>query len=930
MPSLPYNTERWNRLQTVFQGALEQGPSQRARWLDGECRGDGELRDEVMRLIEHATDPGTFLSPPGEGLLSSGISEGEADPWINRRLGSYRLVEQIAAGGMGAVWLADRADASYEQRVAIKIMHGWLLSPEQARRFHRERQTLASLVHPGITRLLDGGTTEEGLPYLVMELVTGTPLDEYCDDQELNLRERIAIVRQVCQGVSYAHQNLVVHRDLKPINILVSSEGVPKLVDFGISELVSVDGVDLAELAPSGALTPRYASPEQFSGGSVSTLSDVYSLGVVLYELLTGRRATQGGSATTTDAPCAFEFDPPLPSKAVTAPLDYAAPARSDRDTVESIASDHGTTPKRLARELVGDLDSIISTAIRKDPAERYRSVDQLLDDLDRYEKKLPIHVRPTSLGYSFGKLVRRNKTAFVICTSLLLGLLVAFGQVVSSWRTAEHQRRVAERVTTALDDLITTTNLYLAQDDPVRILEAIDSRVTGAFPGEPAAESRVRLSIGRALSELWQFEAAFEQSRLALELARAAGPSARDLELEALVLLARAGSWMQNDDAKALTDRALHMVASAEDLSPVEHARLTSMLSWALWQATDGEAWEKAESLCLDAIEAQRSHVNAPPRELAKSLQRYSAMIWDRGFRGKKNYDLLMEASELYRASPKGIDRPYAECQRAISYCHRYTRDVQADAAAVWEFINLTPDSFFRGSASRDAVWHLAVIEHARGRREVARDLFRRALRLQCLHAPGRSDRPEVPWEALAAELEIPVDSVTLGEYAQTVVSHATKQHASDRAWILLHMIPLVQFLIDDGEIDAADALLAHSRTNGGPKIENDDVWQARATQLQGMISRDRGQLDEARRLLVSSYAQLAKLMGARHTLTVHAAETAAALFDDLGETEEAARYRELIIPYAQTKDPNNSYNAGVYRGFLRELEPSSTTQTP
>lgn len=313
-------------------------------------------------------------------------------------IGAYRVVCEIGRGGMGTVYLAVRADDAYRKQVAIKVIRRGMDTRDIVERFRRERQTLAGLVHPNIARLLDGGTTPDGLPYFVMDYVDGVPIDDYCNAQRLNVPQRLELFRQVCAGVRSAHQNLVVHRDLKPDNILVTAEGVPKLVDFGIAKVLTDDGTSPTVTSLDAShrpMTLAYASPEQVSGGAITTATDVYSLGVLLYELVTGcqpYRVADGRRDAMVTA--ILDQEPDKPSAIVTStPLAGATAPRAPADR----SAERGTTPERLRRRLAGDIDTIILKALRKEPQRRYGSVEEFSDDIQRYLAGRPVTAQTDS-----------------------------------------------------------------------------------------------------------------------------------------------------------------------------------------------------------------------------------------------------------------------------------------------------------------------------------------------------------------------------------------------------------------------------------------------------------------------------------------------------------------------------------------------------
>jgi eukaryotic-like serine/threonine-protein kinase len=442
--------ERWRQLEELFQSALERAPEARAAWLDSACAEDAELRTEVEALLA-AHEQGTLdLTRPAAFVDALKVlARRTARSQAGRRIGRYRVLREIGRGGMSRVYLAARADQAFEKRVAIKVVERGLESEEVIRHFQRERQILARLDHPCITRILDGGTTAEGLPYLVMDYVEGEPIDEYCEARALDVTARLQLFQGVCAAVHYAHQNLIIHRDIKPGNVLVTRAGVPRLLDFGIAKLLASE----AQTSESGAtlasesggsvaseptrtglrrLTPEYASPEQVRGEALTTASDVYSLGVLLYRLLSGQ------SPYGARAPSAHELErticeaqPPRPSAAV------ARGARAPAGT---------GTPERLRRRLEGDLDNIALMALRKEPQRRYASVEQFSQDISRHLTRQPVIARADTATYRAVKFMLRHRVGVAASAAMILLLLA--GVVGTSWqaRVASLERARAQR----------------------------------------------------------------------------------------------------------------------------------------------------------------------------------------------------------------------------------------------------------------------------------------------------------------------------------------------------------------------------------------------------------------------------------------------------------------------------------------------------
>jgi non-specific serine/threonine protein kinase/serine/threonine-protein kinase len=438
--------ERYQQLKELFQAALECAPAQRAAFLDQACAEDAALRAELESLLAHCERSAGFLETPASpaGLIS------DETVTVGRRIGPYRILRELGRGGMGAVWLAVRDDEQYQKQVAIKLIRGGAGSDFIVSRFRQERQILAQLTHPHIAGLLDGGATEEGWPYLVMEYVDGQPIDEYCDAHKLATAERLKLFRQVCAAVHYAHQHLVVHRDIKPGNILVTADGVPKLLDFGIAKLLATETTTTGNqtLTVMRMLTPDYASPEQALGQPVTTASDVYSLGVLLYELLTGHRPYRVKSHAPQElARIICEQEPLRPSTAVSRVEEiHHTDGSTGRLTPEMVSATREGQPEKLRRRLAGDLDNIVLMALRKEPPRRYSSVEQFSEDLRRHLAGLPVSARPRTAGYRAAKFIRRHR-AGVAATALIALSLVA-GMIATVWqaRIARAERARAER----------------------------------------------------------------------------------------------------------------------------------------------------------------------------------------------------------------------------------------------------------------------------------------------------------------------------------------------------------------------------------------------------------------------------------------------------------------------------------------------------
>ena len=439
--------DEWARVKEVLDYALGLPPGERAAHIAAAAGHDPIVASEVHSLLRSVqTVDASFLSVPAVQSIQ-GASEHHGI-LVGRRFGPYEVVEQVGAGGMGEVYRALRADDEYRKQVAIKVVRSGPVPGLMAARFRNERQILAGLEHPNIARMLDGGSTQDGWLFFVMELIDGQPLTDFCDANRLSVTARLELFLQVCAAVQYAHQRLIIHRDIKPSNVLVTKDRTPKLLDFGIAKILdsgAAPGREAETVTLFRALTPEYASPEQFKGETVSTTSDVYSLGIVLYELLTGRHPYKRKVRSSEELEQLIcDTEPGKPSTAVskTESDDHAAQQES---FTASVSLPEGS-PEKLTKRLRGDLDNIILKAIRKDPQRRYPSVEQFAQDIRRHLNDLPVSARPDTLSYRARKFVVRHKTGVGVASLFIIGLIA--GLAIALWQAhvARLERARAEQ----------------------------------------------------------------------------------------------------------------------------------------------------------------------------------------------------------------------------------------------------------------------------------------------------------------------------------------------------------------------------------------------------------------------------------------------------------------------------------------------------
>ena len=495
---------RWRQIEDVFTAVVEAPPAERDDRLRALCGSDAALAAEVAGLLASDARFGTHVaSVPGVHVSHTGL-----------RLGHYQVDELIARGGMGAVYRAHRADDQFRHHVAVKVVDQRLSGEDLAARFRVERQILAGLEHPNITRLLDGGVTDNDEPYLVMELLDGKPITEFADAGRLDIEARVRLFLQVCTGVAYAHRSLVLHRDLKPSNILVTADGQAKIVDFGTATLLEPERLATTSRAP---LTPAYASPEQLTGRAVGTSSDQYSLGLVLYELLCG--TTPFGQRTS----LIMAIERALAGAEVAAPAEMIA---------EGAAEVRGTSRARLRRQLGGDLGTIMRKAVSQDPASRYASVSQFADDLERWLAGQPIVGRPPSFTYEAARFVGRHRVAVGVAAALFLSLLAATATSVYQARVARTESSKTRQLNSFLTSMLSSanpmwTNANAARAGSITVREVLDGasqQIASELSGSPDVEAEMRRTLGSTYIGLGVVDRAAEHLDRAIELDRAIG----------------------------------------------------------------------------------------------------------------------------------------------------------------------------------------------------------------------------------------------------------------------------------------------------------------------------------------------------------------------------------------------------------------------
>ncbi|GJG87877.1 hypothetical protein tb265_30580 [Gemmatimonadetes bacterium T265] len=660
--------ERWHRVQAVFGDAAERPAAERAAYLDAACAGDAALRAEVESLLDAEANAPGLLDATRSALASllCGDAADAPSSAAGRTVGPYRVLHEIGRGGMGTVYLAERSDVA--RRVALKLVRDPLAAPERVRRMLVERRVLARLDHPNIARLLDAGVTADGgTPWFAMEYVEGAPIDRACDARRLTIAERLALFEQVCKAVQYAHGALVVHRDLKPSNILVTDSAEVKLLDFGIAKLLGddPDAPGCVTRTEARLLTPEYAAPEQLRGEPVTTTTDVYALGCVLYELLTGHRARAGRDGMSDVGRYAPPGDPPRPSAAV-ARTSEAAGKRGGvpQVTPEVVSAARRSTPAGLQRQLQGDLDTIVLKALAAEPARRYPSAQQLLDDLRSHRAGRPVAARPDTWRYRARKFVGRNRAA-VGALAAFVSLLGGFAAVMTYQRAelARERNRAQRELTTAetasafLADIFLSTPIVDARGNGITATDLLARgvRSTADLADNPDLQVRMLLGFGRAYNDRADYARARSILAQALALARRLHPG-DDLDVgESLWAL---GRTLYNAGDLAGAERLLREALAMRRrlFGPRHQSTLRSLTALASLLQTRGEL-DESERLYREALAAAPATFGGPHRDWSVVLNGLGRVLYEEG-RYTETEPLLREAVTMMRRTSGDDDQ--------------------------------------------------------------------------------------------------------------------------------------------------------------------------------------------------------------------------------------------------------------------------------
>lgn len=730
---------RWARVEVLYEKASSLPVDARGAYLGEACADDVELGEYVLSLLH--TDPGIDATVENAIVNAVNSAFGDADSaeadLQGAMIGPYRVKRLLGEGGMGLVYLADRADEQFDQQVAIKLGRQKLLDPMTESRLRSERQILANLDHPNIARLFDGGTSSHGVPYLVMEYIDGIRIDEYCNRNRLSLAERLELFQVICSAVHYAHQNLVIHRDIKASNILVTDDGTPKLLDFGIAKLVDTQGAAAAGLTREGAvvMTPENAAPEQVLGRSITTATDTYALGLLLHALLTGFPAYSLEDRTPVEMAnviCHGEVTSP----SVLLKGEIAAARKADaaghRASLERIARERRVSLERLQRRLRGDLDTIVLKSLRKEPERRYRSVNQFAEDIALHLNRMPIVARADSWRYRSGKFIRRHYAG--VSMSIIAVIVLAGFSIVLSVQNQriKEERDLAQEVSHFLEDIFMSPDPARARGLDItakEILAVGAERISRDLAGRPVIQSALMETIGRVYFNLGEYQPSIDMLERSIELRQQTlgdqHPSVAQAKNELAEALIR----------KADYERARQLLEESLALNRAEHGEQSLPVADNLFNLAElhlrtGEL-DAAEGFANASIDIYTPLEQQYGVELAEAKNTLARILQVRG-----NLDatetLLREAIDIVESN-EGTDHPLmAYYLQNLGVLLQSKGDLDAAEETLGQAIEATRRILGR---KHDLVaTTLAIqgaVQHAKGDYDAAEDALRDALAL-------------------------------------------------------------------------------------------------------------------------------------------------------------------------------------------------------
>ncbi|MDQ4123627.1 MAG: serine/threonine-protein kinase [Acidobacteriota bacterium] len=858
--------ERWLEIEELFNQSIELDLPERQRFLSKIY--DADLRREVEALIDAERANQGKLAGAVQSAAEHFINNSDDPIPASRQIGNYQIIREIGRGGMGAVYLAVRDD-EIKKSVALKIIKRGMDTDEILRRFRTERQILAALDHPNIARLLDGGTTGDGLHFFVMEYVEGLPLLDYCERHQLSTAERLALFRQICAAVSYAHQNLIVHRDLKPSNILITKDGIPKLLDFGIAKMLNPEFSSQTANQTATAfrlMTPEYASPEQVRGEQITTASDVYSLGVLLYELLTGHRPYQI-KARCTHAEIVRAVCDTIPER----PSSVAGRFLQKTESFTKKNKQRTANKEQRTKSLKGDLDNIVLTALRKEPVRRYRSVEQLSEDIGCHLNGLPISARPATFVYRAGKFVRRNR-AIVALSSFVLTLLIGFA-VTESFQSnrfrrerdrANIERERAEKVSAFLTEIFRSANPAQTKGKELTAREFLDkgaARIQGELRDQPEVQVKLLMTIVDAYVVLGHYDRAEPLAHRAFDISREAFGDEHQQTLESKERLAGVKIWRSGKEEAVrlrLELDAAYRRIYGDDLKTAFNLRELSRAF--------GVAGKKpeADQALIESVELARRILPGNSSQLSAFLTAEAEIYWDK-YDFARTEPLLREALKIGQTieseNPLDAAGNYGNLGRMLMNKGALD-EAEPLLRRAWELrrSNIKEDSFMVGIS----LFNVGDCLFQKGNFDEAEQILRRVIEIYQKDGNGSvhlADALLLSGRIAEAKNALPEAE----EFYRRAIAEAPRSWGA-HAHKYNFPVYLGLLMIKKGEARQAEPLLRESLRGLQEIYDDDHISVSYAQSTLGECLTVLGKREEAESLLRQSVENLQRKLGAHH----------------------------------------------------------------
>lgn len=875
------NPEKWERIQLIFDKALKVEKSKRIDFVKNKCGYDIELFEEIISLLNADENEHQIFSASATDYII--IDDTNLD---GQTFGNYRTIKQIGTGGMGTVYLAERADGHFEQKVALKVVKPGINSNEIISRFEDERQILARLQHPNIARLLDGGISDIGLPYFTMEYVDGLSITEYCDSKNLTIEERLELFQKVCNAILYAHQNLVIHRDIKPSNILVQDDGTVKLLDFGIAKVFEEEE-NQKNITRTGirAMTPEYASPEQILGQPISTATDVYSLGLILYQLLTGYPPYEVNSTSAIEMEKVICLtDPPKPSTMFTKVMGLKSYDGKNLSP-DYISEKRRISFTKLKKRISGDLDNICLMALRKEPERRYNSVAQLTTDINNHLAGLPIIARKNTAVYRTKKFVRRHTagvsiaSAAVIVVASLTTLYTI--QLAGERDKARLEAEKSQKVSEFLVSLFKVSDPANSKGESITARELLDNGVM-RIENELANQPKILANMLNVTGNVYKSLGLYDKSQSLLVKANFLNDSlfGSDSPEAAASLNSLAGLFFVNGDYDKAAKEYKRVIQIRKNIFGENSLELSESINDYAMVLREQGKYDEAEKLLLQALSIREKFSNLKKNEIAESKTNLALVYQDKG-EYEKSKSLYKEALKIREVSQGKIHPAYSE---ALGFYAFLLQDMGNYNEA---------GKLFKEALDIDEKLYGAI--HPM----ISTDLYYLASNVAFL---GDLDSAQALYEKV-----LELDKKLLGE---------------NHPYIALDLNNLAGVLNDKGDSKKAEELYKQSLQLNRKAYGNEHPEVATSLSNLGVLYNRIGRYDEAEPLLKQALNMRIKLLGPEHPSSVTSLNIYASLLTNQHKYKLAVdQYRQTVALRIKLLGKDHPITANAYTGLGNAL---------